>query len=262
MRRSIRFFAVLPLLLGFVVRQPSAQGQTSPPAGASLTATTLLQNASQAFSKGQPVHTVTLTGTANWIVGGDNENGNIALVANSDGSYQINLEMGQSSRTEIQTPFAQGQQCTWAGSDGVAQAVSGHNCMQSVAWFLPEVALFGNLQPQAVGTLLVGSSATAQTPGLDLRQQQSVVPNYVSANIASLYTHLSAVDIFYNPTTYLPLSVTYETHPDGNATLDIPVQVEFSNYQTVGGITVPFHIQRYVNGVLALDITISNVSWS
>jgi hypothetical protein len=262
MIRSIRFFAVLPLLLLLVATLPLAQAQTNPTTGSSLTTTTLLENASQAFSKGQPVHSVTLSGTANWIVGGDNENGNITLIANSDGSYQINLEMGQSSRTETQTAFAQGPQCTWAGTDGVAQVVSGHNCMQSVAWFLPEVALFGNLQPQAVGTLLVGSSANAQTPGLDLRQQQSVVPNYVSANIASLYTHLSAVDIFYNPTAYLPLSVAYETHPDGNATLDIPVQVEFSNYQTVGGITVPFHIQRYVNGVLALDITVSNVSWS
>jgi hypothetical protein len=203
-----------------------------------------------------------LTGTANWIVGGDNENGNITLVANSDGSTQINLELGQSSRTETQTPFAQGQQCTWAGTDGVAQAVSGHNCMQSVAWFLPEVALSGNLQPQAVGTALAGSSVNAQAPGLDLRQQQSVVPTYVSANMAGLYTHLSAVDIFYNPTTYLPISVDYETHPDSSATVDIPVQVEFSNYQTVGQITVPFHIQRYVNGVLALDITISNVSWN
>ncbi len=262
MIRSIRSFAVLPLLLLLVATLPLVQAQTNPTTGPSLTTTTLLQNASQAFSKGQPVHGVTLTGTANWIAGGDNENGNITLIANSDGSYQINLEMGQSSRTETQTAFAQGQQCTWAGSDGVPQEVSGHNCMQSVAWFLPAVALFGNLQPQVVATILVGSSPNAQSPGLDLRQQQSVVPSYVSASIAGMFTHLTAVDIFYDPTTYLPISLDYETHPDVNAAVDFPVQVEFSNYQTVGGITVPFHIQRYVNGVLALDITISNVSWS
>jgi hypothetical protein len=87
---------------------------------------------------------------------------------------------------------------------------------------------------------------------------------FVSSNPSCrpMFLHLSAVDIFYNPTTYLPISVDYETHPDSSATVDIPVQVEFSNYQTVGQITVPFHIQRYVNGVLALDITISNVSWN
>jgi hypothetical protein len=262
MVRLVRFFPAVFSLLPLVASLPSGQAQTNATPTPVLTTSTLLQSASQAFSKGQSVHSVTLTGTANWIVGGDNENGNVRLVANSDGSYQINLELGQSSRTEIQTAFAQGPQCTWAGSDAVAQVVSEHNCMQSVAWFMPEVALFGNLQPQAVGNILVGSSVNAQNPGLDLRQQQTTPPSYVSGNIASLYTHLSTIDIFYDPTTWLPISVSYATHPDSNATLDIPVQVQFSSYQTVGGITVPFHIQRYVNGVLALDITVSNVSWS
>ncbi|HET9100354.1 MAG TPA: hypothetical protein VFN62_08180, partial [Acidobacteriaceae bacterium] len=178
------------------------------------------------------MHAITLTGTVESIAGSDRESGNATLVANADGSYQISLELGQSSRTETQTAFAQGQQCTWSGSDGIAHVVSGHNCMQPVAWFMPEVALLGSLQPQAVGTIVVGSSVNPENPGLDLRQQQSVAPSYVSASMAGLFTHLSAVDIFYDPATYLPIAVSYATHPDANAAVDIPVRVEFSNYQT------------------------------
>ena len=257
----IRRFAVLILLLltsPFTVR---CYAQT-PTSIAPTTAGAVLSGASHAFSNGVPVHGVTLKGTANWIAGSDNENGSVTLVANADGSYQITLELAQSSRTETQTAFAQGQQCMWSGSDGVAHVASAHNCLLPVAWFLPEVALFGNQQPPSVATILMGNSTDAQNPGVDIRQQQSIAPEYVSADMTTLYTHLTAVDIYYAPATYLPVSLFYATHPDANAATDIPVRVEFSNYQTVGGITVPFRIQRYVNGVLALDITISAVTWS
>lgn len=258
----IRHFAVLGF---FVVLSTSAglsQSAPSPTATTPTTAGAVLSGASQAFSKGAPVHGVTLTGTAEWTLGSDHESGNATLIANADGSYQINLELGQSSRTDAQTAFAQGQQCTWTGSNGVAQPVAAHNCMLPVAWFLPQVAIFGALQPPGIATLLMGNSSDAQNPGVDIRQQQAIAPANATPDMAALFTHLSTVDVFYDPGTYLPLSVSYTLHPDVNAAADIPVRIEFSNYQTMQGITVPFHIQRYVNGVLALDITISAVTWS
>jgi hypothetical protein len=258
MIRSIRFLAVLPLLLVLVATLPSAQAQTSPAPGTSLSTTTLLQNASQAFSKGQPVNGVTLTGTANWIAGSDNENGNVTLIAKADGSFQINLELGRGSRTETQTSFANGQQCIWVGSDGISHAIATHNCMLPVTWFLPDVALFGNQQPQGLVAISNGAVSAGINQGIDLRQQ--AVPNASSADMAALISHLTTVDIYYSPTTYLPSSLAYNIHPDSNAAQDIPVEVIFSNYQTVDGITIPYRIQRFVNGVLSLDIVISEAS--
>ena len=84
-----------------------------------------------------------------------------------------------------------------------------------------------------------------------------MAPSSYTAETATLYTHLSTVDIYYDPVTYLLLSLSYYLHPDANAALDIPVKVEFSNYQTLQGIKVPLQIQRYVNGMLSLSITIS-----
>lgn len=103
---SSSLFSVLAVTLCFA--QNPANSVTTAPA----TVTTSLQGAAQAFSKGVPVHGVTLTGTVNWIVGSDNESGNATLIAYADGSYQVNLELGHSSRMEAQTSFAQGQQCT------------------------------------------------------------------------------------------------------------------------------------------------------
>jgi hypothetical protein len=256
-----RYFAciILGLFASSLAVHCSAQVSTN---SAPATAVAALSGAAQAFSRGMPVHSVTLTGTVEWTAGSDHENGNVSLVANADGSYQTTLQLGPSSRTVTQTAFSQGQQCTWAGSDGIVHQGAPQNCALSVAWFLPQVALAGNLQPQGTVTTMMGNGVSSQNPGVDIRQQQSMLPPYFPAGMASLYTHLTALDIYYNPATYLPLSLTYNLHPDANAGTDIPVQVQFSNYQTVEGITVPFLIQRYVNGVLDLNITISAVTRS
>ena len=80
--------------------------------------------------------------------------------------------------------------------------------------------------------------------------------------MTTLISHLTAVDVYFNSATYLPMYLSYTIHPNENAAQDIPVDVQFSNYQVVNGIAVPFRIQRYVNGVLALDITVSGASFS
>lgn len=256
-----RYFACCTLLLfasSLAVNcyAQNSTGMTPTTAGA------VLKGAAHAFSNGVPVHSVTLTGTAEWTAGSDHENGNATLVANADGSYQVTLQLGQGPRTEAQTAFSQGQQCTWAGSDGIVHEGAPQNCALSVAWFLPQVSLFGNLQPQSVVSMLVGNGVSVQNPGIDIRQQQSMAPAYLSTSMAALYTHLTALDIYCDPATYLPISLSYNVHPDADAATDIPVRVQFSNYQTMDGVTVPFLIQRYVNGVLALNITISAVTRS
>jgi hypothetical protein len=38
--------------------------------------------------------------------------------------------------------------------------------------------------------------------------------------------------------------------------------VDFSNYQVVGGVTVPMHIQKYVQGTLTVDLTVSSATFN
>jgi len=58
----------------------------------------------------------------------------------------------------------------------------------------------------------------------------------------------------------MPVSYVFNLHPDNNALQDIPAEIQYSNYQTVRGIQVPFHIQKFVNGSLALDFQVQSVS--
>lgn len=36
--------------------------------------------------------------------------------------------------------------------------------------------------------------------------------------------------------------------------LDIPTEIHFSDYRTVNGVPIPFHVQKYVNNSLTLDL--------
>jgi hypothetical protein len=64
-------------------------------------------------------------------------------------------------------------------------------------------------------------------------------------------------DLYLDAKTFLPVALSFSAHPDTNALVNIPVQVQFSNYQTVGGVRVPFHVQKYLQGSLFLDLAAS-----
>jgi len=66
--------------------------------------------------------------------------------------------------------------------------------------------------------------------------------------------HLTQVDIYLDPTTSLPVSYVFNSHPDNNALLDIPTEIRYSNYQNVGGTQIPLHVQKYINNILATDL--------
>jgi len=36
--------------------------------------------------------------------------------------------------------------------------------------------------------------------------------------------------------------------------LDIPVEIRYSNYQSVNGAQIPLHVEKYLNNTLAIDL--------
>ncbi len=78
--------------------------------------------------------------------------------------------------------------------------------------------------------------------------------------MAAQLQKLSQMEIYLDPTTLLPLSLAFNVHPDGDANTNIPIEIRYSNYQAVNGVQVPFHIQRFINGTLFLDLTVQSVT--
>jgi hypothetical protein len=76
----------------------------------------------------------------------------------------------------------------------------------------------------------------------------------LSSNLAQQ----STTDLGLDPTTLLPTVLAYTVCPDNGAQVKIAIEIHYSNYQPVDGVQVPFHIQRFVNGSLQLDILINS----
>ena len=121
-----------------------------------------------------------------------------------------------------------------------------------VAWFLPEVSLFSAQQP-STGTL----SAEAENGSPTLHWAMSPSPGISAALLESLPL-LGSYDLHIDPASNLPSSLSYFVHPDDNAGINIPVVVDYSDYRSINGVSIPFHVQRYLNGTLFLDIALSN----
>jgi hypothetical protein len=81
-----------------------------------------------------------------------------------------------------------------------------------------------------------------------------------TAKMTAEIQHLSTVDLYLDAGSYLPLVLAFQTHPDNDLNLDIPVEIQFADYRLVNGVKLPFHIQKFLQGTLLLDITLSGAA--
>ena len=85
-------------------------------------------------------------------------------------------------------------------------------------------------------------------------------PSGQTADVTALILRLSTMDIYFDPQSFLPLVLDFNTHPDIDANTNLPVEIQFGNFQNISGGLVPFRIQKYLQGSLLLDLVITNVS--
>jgi hypothetical protein len=253
MRIKVLAFAASLLLISSTSSGiPQSQTTTT----SSPQAATLLAQSAKALAGTTAVNDVTLSGTAEWIAGSDDEIGT-ATYKGLSGSYRLDLTFRNRTRSEIVSPVNGLPSGKWTGLDGNSHAIAMHNLNSDPGWF-PALTL-GNLisSPNSILTYVGQETRNASSVIHIGAYQQS--PN-ISADVASKMQHLTQVEIYLDATTFLPVSYTYNSHPDDNALLDLPTEIRYADYQNVSGIQMPFHIQKYVNGTLAIDLQLQNVS--
>jgi hypothetical protein len=217
------------------------------------------QQAQTALFAGRTYSALTLTATAEWTAGSLHQSGTAQLQAKADGSNNFQLDVGSASRTEMQTKSDASRTCAWTDAAGTSHNIVGPNCMVALPWFAP--SLFS--QSLAVLPSLLGTTddGPVSKDGATLHQI-SYLLNLQGMNSAftSQMVSQSTMKVFYDPQTFLPASLEYFIHPDGNNLQNIPVRVVFSNYQPISGVMLPFSIERYVNRSLQLTLNVTNAT--
>jgi hypothetical protein len=234
------------LLLPFTI-----WGQQS--ATTSIQGSTLLLQSLRVMTGAVSLSDVTLTGTARRIAGSDDETGSVVLKALATGQSRMDGAFPSGQSSEIRSIDSNGNPAgAWIGPDGSSHSISSQNVMTSSAWFLPALALGGIITSQNYAVAYVGLETEDEISVIHLTVTQQF-PS-VPPQIVALMRHLSQMEVFLDSTTLLPVTMSFNIHPDNNELLDIPVEIRFSGYNAVSGVQIPLHIQKYLNNSLILDI--------
>jgi hypothetical protein len=242
-------------VLILVASVAAAIGQTVTATASDPQAVALASQALSALGTTQ-VTDVTLTGTATYSVGPDVESASLTLKASGTAESRMDLSMRNGMLREVRSISNTNNmpQGFWVALDGTVHQVAIHNCSTDAAWFFPRLSVLNQLSnPNLIITYL----------GLETRAGESVqhLHFFIQAptgDATGTPQRLTSEDIYLDATSLLPVAYTFNTHPDNDSLTNIPVEVDFSAYHAVSGISIPFRVQKYFNGNLQLDITIQS----
>lgn len=255
MPRFLRF-ALCGLVL-FVSPAAFAQTTSTSTVATDPRATTLANQAMLALIGTTAVSDITLTGTATRVAGSDVGSGSVTMKALGTGESKLDLDLSNGTRSEVRNLLT-GPGGSWVGPDGVAHGLVSHNCLTDAAWFFPALSALSQASSPNVLATYVGQETRSGVAVQHLRFMTQVAS--AAADPSGLVQSLSSEDIYLAASSSLPVALVFYTHPDNNANVNIPVEIDFSNYQSVSGAQIPFRIQKFLNGSLLLDITIQSAA--
>lgn len=252
--RALVFFSVLLPIGSVSARQFSAPEAASPslPTSADPTAVAAVQKSLAAQSNGVTIADITMTGTARRIAGSDDETGTVVVRAVSTGDARMDLSFPSGPSTEIFGNSDKGPVGAWSGPDGVEKPIPVFDSVTDPAWFSPAMMLGKWMLPSRT----IASGADTQTKDGQSVTHLSVyrIFSQSPSHIQAMMQRDSKMELYLDPQTSLPSSISFNTHPDNTVSISVPVEIRFSDYRKVNGVEVAFHVQKYLNGGLFLDL--------
>jgi hypothetical protein len=110
-----------------------------------------------------------------------------------------------------------------------------------------------------LNTTYLGVQATTEGSLYALQNEMVLGSAIKNGKVAAQIQGLSMTVLYVDPSTLLPSILDYSVLSDSGSAM-IAVEVRFSQYQKLAGLTVPGHIERYLNGSLDLSIDITQAS--
>jgi hypothetical protein len=200
------------------------------------------------------------------------------LKALSTGEARIDLSFPSGNRSEIRNPAgipptpnlppgvtaraspALQPVGSWSGPDGTSHPIAQHNLTTDSAWFFPVFVLWRLGSSQGLALTHAGTETRGErtVDHVTVTANPQPIKN-LPAKMVALLQHLSQEHIYLDSSTLLPVATTFNTHPDEDAARDIQVEIRFSDYRAVNGALVPYHVEKYANGSLILDLQFESV---
>lgn len=214
----------------------------------------LASRALQALAGSTALSDISLSASAAFTAGSDQETGSATLIALGNQASLVTLNLTNGERQEVRN----GQSGSRTGPTGQAVPMALHNCWIDAAWFYPGLSLQALASDPTLGVLYLGPAQWNGVATVHLRFFH-LVPGQI-ANVTSEIQGFSTIDFYFDPKSLLILGIDFVAHPDTNAMVNIPEEIRYSNYAMVSGFEVPFQIQKYVQGSLSLALTVTQAT--
>jgi hypothetical protein len=250
-RSAFVFALASALLYSLSLSQTAAAPQT---VARHPQALTLIASSLKAVRGSVTVNDVILQATANYVAGSDEESGTATLTALGNKQSLVQLDLSGGTRQEIRNGLAG----AWSGPDGTAHSMAIHNCWVDAAWFFPALTLEALQADSTLGVAYLGPGERNGAAAIHL-QFFHAVPGQTVAMTANIQK-LSALDLYLDPKSLLPVALGFNTHPDNDLNLNIPIEVRFAEYRSVSGVLVPFRVQKFLQGTLTLDLAVTQAA--
>jgi len=254
-KRAMLVMVLSAFIPGFAVAQPSAAGTKD------STALNLAMIALKAMMPSVALSDITLSAQVIRTVGSGSESGAATLDALDNGDASLTYSLGGEQHAEIANPSSD-PRGAWSGADGAWHRIALHNTWTPAAWFAPALVLKTALDDPQLALLNVGPTRLNGQAVEHLRSWRVLTSLSGSPETLATIQRLSTLDIYLDATSNLPVEFDFNLHPNSNAGVNIPVAVCFSNWQQSSGAFVPFHIQKFLNGSLLDDISVSSVDFN
>jgi hypothetical protein len=209
-----------------------------------------------ALTQGSTISDVTLSGNATWISGSDNQSGTATLYAKGTGESRVDLNLSGGLQSDIRNDVAASYPQGESVVSGTATQWAIHNCWINASWFFPALSF---LSTTSDSTLIFAYVGQESRNGGQVQHLQ--VYRYLGTQkpaAITLIQQVSTADVYLDAASLLPVAVLFNSHPDDDAMTNIAIEVDYSNYQPISGIQVPTHVQKFISGGLAEDVTIAS----
>jgi len=181
----------------------------------------------------------------------------VTLLGRGLSESRTDFVFSAAKRTEVRNTSNGLPQGAWTSADGASHSYPLHNCWTEASWFFPALTSLSGTEPNIVLTY-IGQESQSGTAVQHLRSYRYFPAK--NAKSAALTRQLSTTDFYLDAGSLLPVAITFNTHADDDASLNIPVEIRFSNYQPTSGVMIPLHIQKYLNGGPIVDIAITSAA--
>jgi hypothetical protein len=239
--------------------QPNSQGAT------------FLTQSLASLAAESPATDITLVGQITiFMPGGTTNSGTITMVARGDSEAEITMSLATGTSTEVRSISGNGvpAEMRTAPNGTVTHNPTGSLFTPHPAWFFPQFIL--RAQPQSnLSSAFIGSETRAGVPVNHIEVWQLPSSSSATALPANLMQRLTQYDLYLDPATALPVSTVYWVQPiypnDPHAKFfhsdnRVPVEIQFSNYQTVQGIPVPHQLKAFLQGRQIYSIQLSSAT--